>query len=62
MVLGGAAAPLARKQALPRLRLSCAPIQTNLVRDVPYPARVCTRCGTGVPDTEHHLLSGCCSV
>ena len=57
-----ATAPLARKQALARLRLSCTPIQTNLVnraRGVPYSARLCTRCDVGVPDTEHHFLFDC---
>ena len=38
----GATAPLARKQALAaRLRLSCIPIRTNLVRGVPY-VHACT--------------------
>ena len=55
----GATAPLARKQALARLRLSCAPVQTNLARGVPYSARLCTRCAVGVPDTEHHFLFDC---
>ena len=52
-------APLARKQTLARLRLSCTPVQTNLARGVPYSARMCTRCDVGVPDTEHNFLCDC---
>ena len=64
-----ATAPLARKQALARLRLSCTqgvamypgtPIQTNLARGVPYSARLCPCCDVGVPDTEHHFLFDYC--
>jgi hypothetical protein len=41
-------APLAHKQAVARLQLSSAPIQTNSQRAVP--------CSQRAHDTEHHLL------
>ena len=55
-------APLARKRALARLRLSSAPIQTNTQLGVPYTQRWCTRGCTEVVDSEHHLLFDCPAV
>jgi hypothetical protein len=48
--------PLSRKRALARLRLSKAPIQTNLQLGVSYTQRLCTRGCLSTIDSEHHLL------
>jgi hypothetical protein len=54
-----ALAPLAKKRALAQMRLSGAPIQTNLQRRgaaVPYSQRLCP-CGCpAAVDTEQHVL------
>ena len=55
-------APLARKRALARLRLSSAPIQTNTQLGVPCTQRWCTRGCTEVVASEHHLLFDCPAV
>jgi hypothetical protein len=51
--------PLSRKQALARLRLSKAPIQTNLQLGVSYTQWLCTRGCLSAVDSEHHLLFEC---
>ncbi len=51
--------PLAHKQALARLRLSSAPIQTNMQRLVPYFQRWCIRGCDHALDSEQHLLFDC---
>jgi hypothetical protein len=48
--------PPAHKRALARLRLSKAPIQTNMQLDVAYTRRWCTRGCDVATDSEHHLL------
>ena len=57
-----ALAPLAHKQALARLRLSSAPIQTNMQRSAPYSQRWCTRGCIHALDSEQHLLFECQAV
>jgi hypothetical protein len=55
-----ALAPLAKKRALAQMRLSGAPIQTNLQHGagaVPYSQRLCPRGCPGAVDSEQHLLS-----
>jgi hypothetical protein len=69
MVQGGnsaehvaALAPLAKKRALAQMRLSGAPIQTNLQRGagaVPYSQRLCPRGCAATVDTEQHVLFEC---
>jgi hypothetical protein len=54
--------PLAHKQALARLRLSSAPIQTNMQRSVPYSQRWCIRGCDHALDSEQHLLFECAAV
>ncbi len=54
-----ALAPLAKKRALAPMRLSGAPIQTNLQRGagaVPYSQRLCPRGCAAAGDTEQHVL------
>jgi hypothetical protein len=51
--------PLSRKWGLARLRLSKAPIQTNLQLRVSYTQRLCTRSCLSAIDSEHHLLLEC---
>jgi hypothetical protein len=53
--------PLAHKQALARLRLSSAPIQT-MQRSVPYSQRWCIRGCDHALDFEKHLLFECAAV
>ncbi len=53
-----ALAPLAKKRALAQMRLSGAPIQTNLQRGagaVPYSQRLCPRGCAAAVDTEQHV-------
>jgi hypothetical protein len=45
-----------------RLRLSKAPIQTNVQLCVAYTQRWCTRGCAGIADTKHHLLLECPAV
>jgi hypothetical protein len=45
--------------ALARLRLSKAPIQTNMQLGVSYTQRLCTRGCLSAIDSEHHLLFEC---
>ena len=58
-----AIAPLGRKRALARLRLSSSPIQTNLLQgtagEVPYSDRKCTRGCVAMVDSEQHMLFDC---
>ena len=57
-----ALAPLAKKRALAQMRLSGAPIQTNLQRGagaVPYSQRLCPRGCAATADTEQHVLFEC---
>ncbi len=54
--------PLAHKQALARLRLSSAPIQTNMQRSVPYSQRWCIRGCDHASNSEQHLLFECAAV
>ncbi len=57
-----ALAPLAKKRALAQMRLSGAPIQTNLQRGasaVPYSQRLCPRGCAATVDTEQHVLLAC---
>ncbi len=57
-----ALAPLAKKRALAQMRLSGAPIQTNLQRGagaVPYSQRLCPRGCAAAVDTEQHVLFEC---
>ncbi len=57
-----ALAPLAKKRALAQMRLSGAPIQTNLQRGagaVPYSQRLCPRGCAATVDTEQHALFEC---
>jgi hypothetical protein len=57
-----ALAPLAKKRALAQMRLSGAPIQTNLQRGagaVPYSQRLCPRGCAAAVDTEQHALFEC---
>jgi hypothetical protein len=57
-----ALAPLAKKQALAHMRLSGAPIQTNLQRGagvVPFSQRLCPRGCAAAVDTEQHALFEC---
>jgi hypothetical protein len=51
--------PLAHKWALACLRLSKAPIQSNVQLDVAYTRRWCTRGCDETIDTEHHQLFEC---
>jgi hypothetical protein len=59
-----ALAPLAKKRALAQMRLSGAPIQTNLQRGasavlaVPYSQRLCPRGCAAAVDTEQHVWIG----
>jgi hypothetical protein len=57
-----ALAPLAEKRALAQMRLSGAPIQTNLQRGagaVPYSHRLCPRGCAAAVDTEQRVLFEC---
>ncbi len=57
-----ALAPLAKKRALAQMRLSGAPIQTNLQRGagaVPYSRRLCPGGCAATVDTEQHVLFEC---
>ncbi len=49
---------LHKKQAVAKLRLSSLPIRANLEHNTPYEERICKRCGSGV-DNEHHMLLTC---
>jgi hypothetical protein len=55
--------PWPRKRALAQMRLSGAPIQTNLQQRgagaVPYSQRLCPRGCTATVDTEQHVLFEC---
>jgi hypothetical protein len=55
-----ALAPLSRKRAPARLRLSKAPIQTNLHLGVSYMQRLCEQGCVSAIDSEHHLLGSEC--
>ncbi len=57
-----ALAPLAKNRALAQMRLSGAPIQTNLQRGagaVPYSHRLCPRGCAAAVDTEQRVLFEC---
>ena len=55
--------PQAHKQALARLRLSSALIQTNMQRSVPYYSqRWCIRGCDHALDSKQHLLFECAAV
>jgi hypothetical protein len=52
--------PLSHKQAPACLRLTKAPIQTNLQLGVSYTQRLCTRgCLSAIDSEHHHLLFEC---
>jgi hypothetical protein len=60
-----ALAPLAKKRALAQMRLSGAPIQTDLQRGagvVPFSQRLCPRGCAAAVDTEQHALFKCCAT
>jgi hypothetical protein len=57
-----AIAPLGRKRALARLRLSSAPIQVNVLQGAggaPYSQRLCPRGCEAMIDSEQHILFEC---
>jgi hypothetical protein len=58
MLVAARLAPWAKKRALAWMRLSGAPVQTNLQRGagaVPYSQRLCPRGCTAAVDTEQHV-------